>query len=145
MPSFLQKICCLASLSALMGLSGLEIASAAQKGWVRVFTDPENNYVYYIDNGTIQGKGKFRYFWMYSTSANGSSLFTVNRRPVYSVSGYFSVDCQQGVVRVRSAQLFDQNSKLIAENHAGDQGPLFFLGPQRPGGIAVSKFACSRR
>ena len=97
-------------------------------GWIKVFTDRQNR-AWYIDRGSMQGQGRFRYLWMFVNDASGRPLFasrssaTQGKIP-YGMAMYVSTDCQSKLVRLRHAQLLDENSNVIVQKTIGDSGPI---------------------
>lgn len=149
----LQKLCCSVGLTAaVIGLSTTTIATfladrsvaaPAKSGWVKIKTEQDNK-IWYVDTGSITGKGRFRYFWSYITGGAPYPDPEVSGQLVYSTAFYLSVDCQQKQFRLRYAQLFDQGSKLIKEFDYGTSRPL---GGATPGSgeEASVNYVCSRR
>jgi hypothetical protein len=119
------------------------LSQTAPKGWVRVKTEP-NNKVWFVDAGSIKGQGRFRYFWSYITGGSPYPDPEVPGQLVHSSSFYLSVDCQQRAYRLRFAQLYDQNTKLLKEFDYGESRPLGKVTPGS-GEEASLNFVCSRR
>lgn len=125
-------------------LSGSDRASAApQKGWVRVITDQANN-IYYIDRGTIAGRGNYRFFWVYVELAAPIPV-SQSGQMLNGGAVYMSVDCRQKVYRTRYVQLIDQNSKVIDETDVSDQNALGRILPGDKTGLSIVNYACARR
>lgn len=125
-------------------LSRVEPAAAApQKGWVRVITDQANN-VYFIDRGTIEGRGNYRFFWVY---VELGAPIPINQSGQLLNGGavYMSVDCRQKVYRTRYVQLIDQNSKVIDESDVTDQSAVGKFLPSDKTGMSIVNYACARR
>ncbi|WP_421659267.1 surface-adhesin E family protein [Leptothermofonsia sp. ETS-13] len=121
MLSILQKLGCTAGVTIfLLGVVGFAEAAPDKKGWVAVFTD-RSDKTWYVDNGSIQGHGRFRYFWSYTT---GGTPYRENGKLAYSMAFYLSVDCQQKRFRLRYAKSLDENSNTIKEYNFGDSLPL---------------------
>ncbi|MGA7933150.1 MAG: hypothetical protein WCA35_06355, partial [Kovacikia sp.] len=95
MTSTLQKFCWAIGLTATLVGSSLAISSLktfasaapAKKGWVAVMTDKQND-VWYVDSGSIQGRGRFRYFWSYVMAG---SPYIIDGKLTYGVAYYLSV------------------------------------------------------
>lgn len=121
MKNRLQVFCCVVgAIATFAGTSAIAAAQSIEKGWVAVMTD-ERERTWYVDSGTIEGKGQFRYFWSYTT---GDTPYSDNGKMAYSTAFYLSVDCQQKKFRLRYAKSLDQNSQLIKEYNFGDSQPL---------------------
>ncbi|MCL6436251.1 MAG: hypothetical protein K6T90_18995 [Leptolyngbyaceae cyanobacterium HOT.MB2.61] len=141
MSSILQRLGCTAGLiTFLLGVAGVAEAAPDKKGWVAVLTDP-NDKTWYVDNGSIQGRGRFRYFWSYTT---GGTPYRENGKLAYSMAFYLSVDCQQKRFRLRYARSLDENSNTIKEYNFGDRLPL---GSPRSGSgeEASMNYVCASR
>ena len=141
MATSLHKICwsigCVATLLTTSITPGL---AQVRGGWVRIITDNRDK-TWYVDNGSIQGKGRFRYFWSYTT---GGTPYSEAGKLVYSTAFYLSVDCQQQRYRLRYAKALDKDFKLIKEYDYGDSLPLG-KATSGSGEAASMKFVCSRR
>lgn len=136
-----QKVGCAVGLMAiLMGGTSLRSPASAASGWVQVTTD-RGNRIWYVDSGSIQGTGRFRYFWSYIV---GGPPFPEAGKLAHSSAYYLSVDCQQKRYRLRHARSLDENTNLIKEYNFGDSQPL---APAQPGSgeEASINFVCSRR
>lgn len=118
-------------------------AAPAKNGWVRVITDESNN-VWYLDKGSMQGRGRFRYFWVYFTLGTPLPMSS-NGRMLDSGAIYLSLDCQQKQYRTRFVQLLDQNAKVIDEADVSRQSTADRLMPGDTIGAAIVKYACSQR
>ncbi|QZZ21982.1 hypothetical protein J5X98_06095 [Leptothermofonsia sichuanensis E412] len=141
MSNTLQKFCCIAgTVAALLGTASLVEAAPAKKGWVEVLTD-QRDKTWYVDSGSIQGRGRFRYFWSYTT---GGVPYSENGQLVYSMAFYLSVDCQQKRFRLRYARALDENGKTIKEFNFGETQSL--NSPRSGSGEEASlNFVCSQR
>lgn len=124
-------------------LRPVQSAPATPKGWVRIKTEPDQK-TWFVDTGSISGKGRYRYFWSYAAEGAPYPDPEAAGQLVYSTALYLSVDCQQKQFRLRYTQLFDQSNKAIKEFDYGDSLPL---GSALPGSgeEAALKYVCSRR
>lgn len=95
-------------------------ASASTK-WVKVSTS-EDNSIFYVDTTSIQGNGRFRYFWKNITLGSPDTDFT--SRPAYTFMSYHSVDCETFTYRTRIGSWHDQNGKVLREFNYGEKGEL---------------------
>lgn len=142
MESSLQKLCLSIGIVATLLITSITPGFAQAKGgWVRVITDSRAR-TWYVDTGSIQGKGRFRYFWSYTTG--GTPSYPEAGKLAHSTAFYLSVDCQQQRYRLRYAKALDANFKLIKEYDYGDSLPLGTANPGS-GEAASMKFVCSRR
>ncbi|UBF29195.1 hypothetical protein K9N68_15965 [Kovacikia minuta CCNUW1] len=149
MRSTLKKFCCTIAFTAtVVGsfipaipiLNSAANAAPAKSGWVAVTTDSRNK-TWYVDNGSIQGRGRYRYFWSYIV---GGTPYPDSGKIAYSTAFYLSVDCQQKRFRLRFAKSLDENNKVIKEYDFGDKGPMG--GARADSGEAASlNHVCSRR
>ncbi|HBE16676.1 MAG TPA: hypothetical protein DEA78_20765 [Cyanobacteria bacterium UBA11159] len=114
------------TVSSLTGLL-LPLSGVAEQ-WVRVKTDNNNNS-YYIDVSTIEGKGRFRYFW---SNVIYGEPYRWDNKLVYSTSYYISVDCSTKLYRVRFEQLLDAQGKSIQDLNYGDNGRSGITEPGSP-------------
>lgn len=137
----IRNVCCVASCAAVL-LGGVQIPerAIAANGWVKVITDARNK-TWYVDSGSIQGRGRFRYFWSYTTE---DLPFNEDGKLVYSSAFYLSVDCQLKRYRLRHAKSLDQNSNVVKEYSFGDDRPLAAV-RSGSGEEASLNFVCSRR
>jgi ribonucleotide monophosphatase NagD (HAD superfamily) len=137
----LQRVCWTIGMVAALVTANITPGFAqARGGWVRVVTDGQDK-TWYVDNGSIQGKGRFRYFWSYTT---GGTPYQEAGKPAYSTAFYLWADCQQQRYRLRYAKALDANFKLIKEYDYGDSLPLA-TATAGSGEAASMKFVCSRR
>lgn len=120
--------------------SAVFLTSPAIASWVRVKTN-RNNDIYSVDVDSIEGSGRFRYFW--SNVVYGKPYYEVGQL-VYSAVYYVSVDCQKKLYRVRFTQFLDKNNKAIRQYNYGES---IQLAAPAPGSSeeASLKFVCSRR
>lgn len=141
MPNTLQKFCCIVGIAgSLLGTARVGEAAPAKQGWVAVLTD-QRDKTWYVDSGSIQGKGRFRYFWSYMT---GGTPYPENGKLVHSMAFYLSVDCQQKRFRLRYARSMDENAKTIKEFDFGESQSLG--SPRSGSGEAASiNFVCAQR
>ena len=123
------------TVSSLTGLLFPLSGSATQ--WVRVKTDNNNN-AYYIDVSTIEGKGRFRYFW---SNVIYGEPYRRDDKLVYSTSYYISVDCSTKLYRVRFEQLLDDKGQSIQDFTDGDNGTSGIAKPGSPEDASL-KFVC---
>ena len=149
MTSTLKKFCCAIGLTAtVIGISSTAIpslnhsanAAPAKNGWIPVSTDSRNK-TWSVDNGSIQGRGRFRYFWSYIV---GGDPYPDNGKVAYSTAFYLSVDCQQKRFRLRYAKSLDENTKVIKEYDFGEKVPLAAV-RAGSGEAASLNYVCSRR
>jgi hypothetical protein len=131
----------------MRGILPLVIASVALLGspaaasWVRVKTDPDNN-IYSVDVDSIEGKGRFRYFW--SNIIFGQPRNTEAGQLAYSAAYYLSVDCQDKLYRLRFVRMLDENNKTIRDFNYGEDAAL--ATPTSGSSEEASiNFVCSRR
>lgn len=116
------------------------LASPATASWVRVKTN-SNNDVYSVDANSIEGRGRFRYFW--SDVVFGKPVSNAGRvahRAVY----YLFVDCQDKLYQVRFTRFLDKNNQTLQDYNYGENSELAV---PRPGSSeeASLKFVCSRQ
>jgi hypothetical protein len=117
------------------------LSSPATAFWVRVKTDSNNN-IYSVDVDSIEGRGRFRYFW--SNIIFGKPWKTEAGQLASSAMYYLSVDCQDKLYRLRFQQLLDENNKTIQEYNYGEDIEL--ATPKAGSSEEASlKFVCSRR
>lgn len=117
------------------------LSSPATASWVRVKTAP-NNDIYSVDVDSIEGRGRFRYFW--SNILFGKPWRTEEGQLAYSAMYYLSVDCQDKLYRLRFKQLLDENNKTIQEYNYGEDAGLVAPNPGSSEEASL-KFVCSRR
>ncbi|MGA7933508.1 MAG: hypothetical protein WCA35_08175 [Kovacikia sp.] len=101
----------------------------------------KQNDVWYVDSGSIQGKGRFRYFWSYVTAG---TPYIIDGKLTYGMAYYLSVDCQEKQFRVRYIQALDENSRVI-KDYSLENIPLRGKAMAGSGGDASIKYVCSRR
>ncbi len=114
--------------------------SPATASWVRVKTN-KNNDVYSVNADSIEGRGRFRYFWSHIVFGKPvSKSGRVAHRAVY----YIFIDCQKKLYQLRFSRFLDANDQTIQEYNYGDN---FGLESPRPGSSeqASLNFVCSRR
>jgi hypothetical protein len=117
------------------------LSSPAAASWVRVKTDSDND-IYSVDVDSIEGRGRFRYFW--SNILFDKPWKTEAGQLAYSAMYYLSVDCQDKLYRLRFKQLLDENNKTIQEYNYGEDIEL--AAPKAGSSEEASlKFVCSRR
>ena len=125
----------------LVVASAALLSSPATASWVRVKTDSDNN-IYSVDVDSIEGRGRFRYFW--SNIIFGKPWKTEAGQLASSAMYYLSVDCQDKLYRLRFQQLLDENNKTIQEYNYGEDIEL--ATPKAGSSEEASlKFVCSRR
>lgn len=135
------KMCCIAGLVAGCWVAEMASAAPVPKGWVRVVTD-ESNQTWYVDSGSLQSRGKVRYFWSYVV---GNSPYPdESGRLVYGAAFYLSTDCQTKSYRLRFTRLLDENNKTVQEYNHGSTRPMAQAVPGS-GEEASMKFACLQR
>jgi hypothetical protein len=140
-PRTIKQWCCSISLMMATVISpAIAIAASNTGQWVPVMTDGQDR-VWYVDAGTIQGRGRYRYFWSYVLN---KTPFVQAGELVYGTAYYLSVDCRSKRFRLRFARLLDENSKTLKEYNYGDNKPLGSI-PPGTGEEASIKFVCSRK
>lgn len=127
-------------LLTTVAIATLLASSATASSWVRVKTN-KNNDVFSVDVASIEGQGRFRYFW--SDVIFGRPV-AESGRMAYRAVYYLRTDCQNKLYQLRFTQFLDQNNQTIKEYNYGDD---FQLTAPRPGSSeeASLKFVCSRR
>ncbi|HIK18439.1 MAG TPA: hypothetical protein IGS53_24575 [Leptolyngbyaceae cyanobacterium M33_DOE_097] len=123
---------------------GAAIATAADS-WVRVYTNQQQNRVFFVDRNSIKRQGSIRYFWLHIASANGQALGSYQNGNFHGVNIYASADCKSMHLRFRTVEFYDQNGKLLAQENAGDSGPLLSFARDNPAGRGVSQYVCKPR
>jgi len=145
----IKRVCLTIGLTAaLIGTSTIAIptlkrsanAAPAKSGWVAVVTDGRNK-TWYVDRGTVQGRGRFRYFWSYVV---GGNPYSDSGKLAYSTAFYLSVDCQLKRFRLRFAKSLDQNNNVIKEYDFGEARPLSSA-RAGSGEDATLRYVCSQR
>jgi hypothetical protein len=127
----------------LVLLIGIAPPLAAQNGWVRLLTDDDNE-VWYINPGSIQRNGPIRFFWVFRDAAGSRPIFSERGRNVYGMTAYLSADCRSGVMRIRAAEFFDENSNLVTKSEPGDRGPSGKAFSGHPVAQAVARYVCGQ-
>jgi hypothetical protein len=87
----LQGVLTLISLTSTILISPIAIAGK----WVRVKTDASNN-AYHIDVSTIEGRGRWHYFWS-NVIYGQPNTNIVPGQQVYNTTYYIAVDCQNQI------------------------------------------------
>lgn len=117
------------------------LSSPALASWVRVLTNAEND-MYSVDVDSIEGRGRYRYFWSHINF--GQPITVEEGQRVHSVMFYLSVDCQSKLYRLRYLRLLDANDRPMGDANFGED--LGLAGPGFDDGAEASlKLACSRR
>jgi len=115
----------------------------SQDSWVRLLTDDDNE-IWYVNPNSVQRNGPIRFFWVYRDASANRPIFVERGRNVYGMTAYLSADCRSGAVRIRAAEFFDENSKLVTKLAPGDRGPAGNAFRGHPVAQAVARYVCDR-
>ncbi len=138
--AYFRRSCFALGLMVAIAPLGTAIAATDTGKWVSVKTDSENR-TWYVDSGTITGKGRYRFFWSYVVA---SAPFLEAGKMVYGTAYYLSVDCQGKQFRLRFVRLLDQNSQTVKEFNYGDGRPLGNI-TSGSGEEASFKYVCKKK
>ena len=111
------------TLVPLITTTFISPANAAE--WVRILSD--DNAAFYIDTSSIEGTGRYRYYWQLVAFQRPQSFRTgVNRTSVsvYGYAIYSSIDCRTKFGRVRRLLALDRNNRTLMEINMNEFGPL---------------------
>ncbi len=116
------------------------LSSPAIASWVRVQTNRNNN-IYSVDVDSIQGRGRFRYFWSDIVFGKPQSVAgKLASRAIF----YLSVDCQKKLFRLQFTRYLDDNNTTIQDYNYGDNTALSKPVPGSSEAASMN-FVCSRR
>lgn len=112
-------------------------AALAKEKWVSVGKDNYQHYHLWVDTNSLKRNGNFAWFWF-----RGSSIAALDPKlRIYFVDTYASIDCQGGVIRLRSMRAYDKNQKFLpafsGDYKSGAVGPVNWKDP-------VIRYVCRR-
>jgi len=132
------------SLGWLWGSAGMHQVALADS-WVRVYTNPRDQTVLYIDKNSIAREGSYRYFWIHSARTDQRALGNWQGRAVYGVNYYYSTDCQTTEIRLWMLELFDQKGRRLMQQDTSGRNIMGQFALDRPAGRGVANYVCGTK